>query len=68
VVKPATVDVATAAGKLWLFLLVFVDDFELGVDNVAFAFAGAFFGATARLRFRSGAGRLALMLACKARR
>src|SRR5213079_503331 len=27
-----------------LFFLVFVNDFELGIDNVAFAFTGAFFG------------------------
>jgi hypothetical protein len=44
------------AGKLFrLFLLVFVNDLELGIDNIAFAFAGAFFRAAARLRFRSGA-------------
>src|SRR5213076_3285961 len=38
-----------------LFLLVFVDDFELRVDDVPFAaFACAFFGAGTRARFGSG--------------
>ena len=53
-----TADFAPITDKLFpLFFLVFVHDFEFGIDNVAFAplsGAGAFFGATARLRFRSG--------------
>jgi hypothetical protein len=38
-----------------LFFLVFVDDFELRIDNVAVAaaFACAFFGARTRARFGS---------------
>ena len=48
---PAAVDLLTVAGKLFpLFFLVVVHDFEFRIDNIAFAFAGAFLGATARLR------------------
>jgi hypothetical protein len=56
VVVPAAVDPPAATDKLFpLFFLVFVNDFELRIDNVAFAFTRAFFSASARLRFRSRA-------------
>src|SRR6266536_6222753 len=44
---------ATAADRLLLLFLVFVHDFELGVDDVAFALAGAFFSTRTLLRFRA---------------
>jgi hypothetical protein len=51
VVVPAAVDPPAALGKLFpLFLLVVVDDFELRIDHIAFAFTRAFFSASARLR------------------
>jgi hypothetical protein len=56
VVKPAIVSPCDyqSPANLPLLLFVFVDDLELSIDDVAFAFAGAFFCAAAWLRFRAG--------------
>src|SRR5438046_5333738 len=56
VVKPAIVSPCDyqSPADLPLLLFVFVDDLELSIDDVAFAFDVAFFSAASRLRFSAG--------------
>ena len=55
-VKPAIVSPCDyqSSANLPLLLLIFVDDLELSIDDVAFALAGAFFSTRRLLRFRAG--------------